>query len=90
LVYQLDFRASAGAAAGWSTVLTQDSQKTVEPLTPGTKYSFRSRGGYGKQDAIAQLMAQEAAGSRDSSGQPEGVTWGEWSVESSYVTTGGL
>jgi hypothetical protein len=35
-------------------------------------------------------MAQEAAGGRDSSVQAEGVTWGEWSVESSYVSTGGL
>jgi hypothetical protein len=56
----------------------------VEGLIAGTKYSFRSRGGYGTQDTVKQLLA----GASSSGGQAEGLTWGEFSVESSYVTSG--
>lgn len=83
-MYQLDYRA-AGSAGPWANRLTQGTQETVGGLLPGTKYSFRSRGGYGTQDSVAQAMS---GGGSSSGGQPEGVTWGEFSVESSYVTSG--
>lgn len=66
---------------------TQDVTKVVEGLTPGTKYTFRSRGGYGTSAAVAALLS--GAGSGSSGGAAEGLTWGEFSVESSYVTAGG-
>jgi hypothetical protein len=66
---------------------SQDVTKVVEGLTPGTKYSFRSRGGYGTAAAVAGLLS--GAGSGSSGGAAEGLTWGEFSVESSYVTAGG-
>jgi hypothetical protein len=83
LVYQLDFRPAA-AASGWSSLITQEIQTVVEGLVAGTKYSFRSRGGYGTQDTVKQLLS----GAGSSGGQAEGLTWGEFSVESSYVTSG--
>lgn len=59
----------------------------VEGLTPGTKYAFRSRGGYGTSATVAALLS--GAGSGSSGGAAEGLTWGEFSVESSYATAGG-
>lgn len=84
-MYQLDYRA-ATATGPWSSVLTSDTQKVVEGLIPGTKYSFRARGGYGTQQVVSQALSGTGS---SSGGDPSDVlTWGEFSVESSYVTSG--
>ena len=85
LLYQLDYRVAA-AAAGWSTVLTRNTQQTVEGLEPGTKYNFRARGGYGEAQAVEQVLS--GAGSSSGGGPAPEISWGEYSVESSYVTSG--
>lgn len=82
MVFQLDYRPTA-AAGPWSSLLTQDVQRMVEALIPGTKYTFRSRGGYGTEESVRQLLSGAGSG-----GQAEGISWGEFSVESSYITSG--
>jgi hypothetical protein len=108
LLYQLDYKAAAAAAGtpysssgGWRTVLTSSVQHTVGGLAPGTKYSFRSRGGYAPPEVVAQALA---TGSPDATARPAGggssgggsgadkqqtsIKWGDFSVESSYATSG--
>lgn len=84
-MYQLDYRV-ATATGAWSSVLTSDTQKVVEGLIPGTKYSFRARGGYGTQQVVSQALS--GSGSSNGGDPSDVLTWGEFSVESSYVTSG--
>lgn len=54
---------------------------------PGTKYAFRARGGYGTSELVEQVLTG-AGSSSNGGGLGSGITWGEFSVESSYATSG--
>ena len=72
-MYELDVRRADGTG-GWSTTNSKQPVIEVQGLDPGTKYAFRARGGF----------TNTSEGSSE-----EAITWGEYSVESSYVTSGG-
>jgi hypothetical protein len=90
VLYQLDYRPASSSAA-WSSRLSQQQLVEVTNLQPGTKYVFRARGGYAAPDAVQRAAAaSEAAGDNagGAAAADEGVSWGDFSVESSYATSG--
>lgn len=85
ILYQLDYRAASAAAPAWTSLLSQQQLIEVPGLLPGTKYVFRARAGYGSADTVKRAAAAaEVAGDVEA----EGITWGDFSVESSYATSG--
>jgi hypothetical protein len=93
VLYQIDYRPSSSSSP-WASRICQQQLVEVPNLQPGTKYVFRARGGYAAADAV-QRVAAAAAGAGDDDGAAaaaaaaaEGVSWGDFSVESSYATSG--
>jgi hypothetical protein len=94
VLYQLDYR-PASSSSPWSSRLSQQQLIEVTDLQPGTKYVFRARGGYAAADAVQRAADADAAAGDDAAAAvaaaaTEGVSWGEFSVESSYATSGVL
>jgi hypothetical protein len=91
VLYQLDYRPASSSAA-WSSRLSQQQLVEITNLQPGTKYMFRARGGYAAPDAVQRADAASEAAGDDAGGAAaaadEGVSWGDFSVESSYATSG--
>jgi hypothetical protein len=92
VLYQLDYR-PASSSTPWSSSLSQQQLIEVTDLQPGTKYVFHARGGYAAADAVQRAAAASAAAGDDAAAAvaaaaAEGVTWGDFSVESSYATSG--
>ncbi|KAF6263756.1 hypothetical protein COO60DRAFT_1457934 [Scenedesmus sp. NREL 46B-D3] len=91
VLYQLDYRPASSAAA-WSSRLSQQQLVEVTNLQPGTKYVFRARGGYAAPDAVQRAAAAsdaagEGGGAAAAAAAAEGVSWRDFSVESSYATS---
>ncbi len=72
-MFQLDYRRSTDTSAAWSSLTGRSATFEVVGLVPGTKYAFKARGGL--------RLA--------SSGVVDDASWGEYSVESVYATSGG-
>jgi hypothetical protein len=92
VLYLLDYR-PASSSAPWCSRLSQQQLVEITNLQPGTKYVFRARGGYAAPDAVLRAAAASEAAGNDAAGAAaaaaaEGVSWGDFSVESSYATSG--
>jgi hypothetical protein len=92
VLYQTDYR-PASSSSPWSSRLSQQQLIEVTNLQPGTKYVFRARGGYTAPDAVQRAAAASETAGDDgaaaaAAAAAEGVNWGDFSVESSYATSG--